>query len=79
MQIEIQKFLKPFETVAVALSGGSDSMALLDYLVSNADRFKYKVVAINVEHGIRGDESKKDSLFVKEYCEKISVSKEESL
>lgn len=59
--------------IAVALSGGCDSMALLHLLYELQSKNKFSLSAINVEHGIRGDQSKKDSLFVKEYCEKLNV------
>lgn len=61
------------ERIAVALSGGKDSMALFHYALNNADALGIQVIALNVEHGIRGKESKNDSLFVKEYCQKLGV------
>lgn len=71
----IEEFLKgtPFEnksvTVGVALSGGRDSVALL-HVLKNAG---VNVVAVNVEHGIRGENSVKDSEFVKNLCEMQGV------
>ena len=56
------------KTVAVAVSGGEDSMALLHFCVNNQSAYNIKTVALNVEHGIRGESSKKDSAFVKDYC-----------
>lgn len=73
MNIDLSRFVNKGETVAVACSGGGDSMALLHYLRSECEKYKITVVALNVEHGIRGDESKKDSLFVKDYCEKEGI------
>lgn len=55
--------------IGVALSGGRDSVALFHALL----KLNKNIVAINVEHGIRGEESVKDSLFVKELCEKCGV------
>ena len=74
MQIDIGKFLDKNQTVAVALSGGSDSMALLDYMLTNAEKYSINVIALNVEHGIRGQESINDTLFVKDYCDKRGVA-----
>ena len=73
MQVEIGKFLKPLDVVAVALSGGSDSMALLHFLSCAAEKHRFKVIALNVEHGIRGEDSEKDTEFVKDYCSKIGI------
>ena len=64
----------PFgKTVGVAVSGGSDSMALLYYMHTNAEKIGVKVVCINVEHGIRGEKSVEDSAFVKDYCNKCGI------
>ena len=73
MQVDLSIFIKPNQTVAVAVSGGSDSMALLNYMLSSAKKYHFSVVAINVEHGIRGESSKNDSNFVKDYCAKAGV------
>ncbi len=73
MKIDLSKLVKPNETVAVALSGGSDSMALLEFMQSQKTIFNFNVKALNVEHGIRGEESKSDSNFVIDYCNKNNV------
>lgn len=65
--------ISPNETVGVAVSGGQDSMALLHFLHRNAEKFHYNLIAINIEHGIRGDASVSDSEFVESYCKKIGV------
>lgn len=56
-------------TIGVAVSGGRDSVALLHMLRAAG----YQVVAINVEHGIRGEESLRDSKFVAELCASLGV------
>ena len=56
--------------VAVALSGGRDSMALLHSLLAE----NVAVKAICVEHGIRGEVSKSECKGVKEYCDGIGVT-----
>ena len=53
----------------VAVSGGMDSMALLDLYVKNGQ----DLVVINVEHGIRGKTSLRDSEFVKNYCAERNI------
>jgi len=73
MQINLGEFLHKNQTVAVALSGGSDSMALLDYMLANAEKYSINVIALNVEHGIRGQDSIDDTNFVKNYCDKNNV------
>lgn len=51
--------------MAVALSGGRDSVALFARLCELADELGIEVSAINVDHGIRGAASAADSEFVK--------------
>ena len=73
MQVDLKNFIKPNQTVAVALSGGSDSMALLHYMLNQKEKFPFNVVSINVEHGIRGENSIFDTNFVKSYCNKNNI------
>ncbi len=61
------------DTVGVALSGGKDSVALFYTLLRFSKNFPISLVAVNVDHGIRGQESVKDSQFVKRLCEKENV------
>lgn len=68
-----EETLKRGDRVAVALSGGEDSMALLHYLKANAERLGITLSAVNVEHGIRGIPSLIDTAFVKDYCEKEKI------
>ncbi len=73
MKITLDGYIKKNQTVAVALSGGSDSMALLYYMREIAEKYPFKLIAINVEHGIRGDASKKDTEFVQNVCKNLGV------
>ncbi len=62
--------LSPYKSkrICVAVSGGKDSMALLDYLRARAAEYGITLSALNCEHGIRGEESERDSAFVAAYC-----------
>ncbi|MBE7086885.1 MAG: tRNA lysidine(34) synthetase TilS [Clostridiales bacterium] len=73
MKVSLKNFNLNNKVVGVAVSGGADSMALLYYMHSNANYYGFKVIAVNVEHGIRGEESKSDTDFVKKYCEGLSI------
>ena len=61
------------DTVLVGVSGGADSMLLLDFFVKNRDKLNIKVKAAHIEHGIRGKTSVDDADFVKSYCENNKV------
>lgn len=72
MKVSFDESIKN-KTIAVAVSGGSDSMALLHYMLSISNDIPIKVVALNVEHGIRGASSIKDSEFVANYCKERGI------
>lgn len=57
-----------YKRICVALSGGKDSMCLLHYLTVHAKEFGISLSALNCDHSIRGEESERDSAFVKAYC-----------
>lgn len=53
------------DTVIVAVSGGADSVALLDYL-ARRDDLKLSLVVAHLNHSLRGSESDGDEAFVRE-------------
>lgn len=61
------------EAVAVALSGGKDSVCLMHMLIRESEKLGVTVKAVNVDHGIRGENSERDSLFVRDLCEKQGI------
>ncbi|MGN1060216.1 MAG: tRNA lysidine(34) synthetase TilS [Candidatus Coproplasma sp.] len=62
--------LSPYKNkkICVAVSGGRDSMALLHYFLVHAEECEITLSALNCDHAIRGEESERDSAFVREYC-----------
>lgn len=73
MQVNLNQFLSSNQTIGVAVSGGSDSMTLLHYMLSESKKYHFNVIAINVEHGIRGEASKNDTNFVINYCKNNKI------
>ncbi|MBR6502326.1 MAG: tRNA lysidine(34) synthetase TilS, partial [Clostridia bacterium] len=61
--------LKDVKHITVALSGGADSMALLDALLEIKSELNIeKISAAHFNHQIRGDEAMRDQDFVVNYC-----------
>lgn len=60
--------LEKGDKVLCAVSGGADSMCLLNVLLALKDELKLSVYALHVNHLIRGEEAKRDSEFVKTFC-----------
>lgn len=61
------------ERVLCAVSGGADSMCLLHWLKSHEKELGISVSAAHFEHGIRGEESLRDCLFVETYCKEHGI------
>src|SRR3989338_179936 len=68
------EMLKPNDTVLIAVSGGQDSMFLLQAMNYLKTKLKLKkLVVCNLDHGIRGKVSAEDSLFVKTRAEDLNL------
>lgn len=65
--------IKDRDTLIVALSGGMDSMCLVDAFYKLKSEVDYKLMALHVHHGIRGVEADRDLQFVKDYCKSMNV------
>lgn len=60
-------------TVIAAVSGGSDSMAMLDLLCRLQPEIGFSLRAAHVHHGLRGADADADAAFVAAECEKRRV------
>ena len=63
--------LDPEAPVLVALSGGADSVFLLHCAAQAPER--PRLVAVHVDHGLRGAESEADTQFCRALCERLCV------
>jgi len=61
--VRSQKLFAPGETVVVAVSGGADSVCLLDVL-TRLDGENLRLVVAHLNHGLRGEDSDEDERFV---------------
>ncbi len=61
------------DAVLVCCSGGMDSMVLLDLILHAAADLDLKPGVIHVDHGIRGDASSNDALFVSRHCSALGI------
>ncbi len=59
--------------ILVAISGGVDSVTLLDSMAVLSEKYNYKLQAIHYNHGLRGNESNNDEEFVKALCMEYGV------
>lgn len=64
-----QNMLQPGDRVICAVSGGADSMAMLWALNTLKEKLKIDVQAAHFNHNLRGEESDRDEVFVKNFCD----------
>ena len=65
--------LKAGDRVLCAVSGGADSMCLLHYLHTNAEKLGISVCAASFDHMLRGEASARDCEFVAEWCRERDI------
>lgn len=71
--IEEYRMLEGVHGVIAALSGGADSCALLHSLCVLQKEYGFGLCAVHIDHGIRGDEAKRDRRFCEDFCRKLGV------
>lgn len=60
--------------VLVGFSGGADSVMLLCFLLEYRKRTTdFQILAVHINHGIRGDEADRDEAFSKRFCEELEI------
>ena len=79
MQNKVLSFVRkydlvsPGDTVICAVSGGADSVALLFCLYLLKDKLGITLEAAHFNHRLRGKESDRDEVFVKDLCDRYDI------
>lgn len=60
------------QTFVLAVSGGPDSMALLNMMVSIKEKYQLTLIAAHFDHQLRPDSGQEESL-IKNYCQKYNL------
>lgn len=71
--VKAHNMLQKGDSVIVALSGGADSVVLLNVLLKLKAELDLKIYAAHVNHNLRGEESVRDEAFVRRLCESKGV------
>ena len=71
--IEEHALIAAGDVVFAGVSGGADSMCLLEVLRAYRDKTEFELRVIHVEHGIRGEASVADAEYVQRFCEARTV------
>ncbi|WJH36382.1 tRNA lysidine(34) synthetase TilS [Paenibacillus sp. CC-CFT747] len=71
--IKEEKLLKPGDSVAVAVSGGPDSVALLHILFLLSPVWQWKLLVVHVNHRFRGEESDREADYVRSLSAQLGL------
>jgi len=73
-EIKRHGMLEKRDNVLVGVSGGPDSIALLHALHVLACDEDWNVLAVHVNHQLRGEESEEDERYVREFCSRHGIA-----
>lgn len=61
------------DRIAVGVSGGADSVALLRFLAALRPQFGWDLLVCHIHHGLRGAEADRDECFVRALAEQLGL------
>ncbi len=71
--IRQQGMVEPGDTVVCAVSGGTDSIAMLFAFYLIKDTLNLRLEAAHFNHHLRGEESNRDEAFVRDFCQRYDI------
>jgi tRNA(Ile)-lysidine synthase len=71
--VERHRMIRKGDTVIVGVSGGVDSVALLRVLMALRDEYDLSIVVAHLDHGIRGEESRREAEFVRDLAQRLGL------
>lgn len=72
--MEKHKMIQAGDQVILGVSGGADSVCLLFLLLEYQKRAAFEMLAVHVDHGIRGEAALEDAAYVEELCRQQGVA-----
>ncbi|MEW9081739.1 tRNA lysidine(34) synthetase TilS [Caldanaerobacter subterraneus] len=71
--IEKYNMIEKDDKIVMGISGGPDSLCMLDVLFNLKGKFNLKLYVVHVNHMIRGEDAKKDAEFVENLCKDLDL------
>ena len=62
------KLLQEKEKVVVGVSGGPDSICLLEVLYKLQNQLEIELIVAHINHMLRGEEANEDEKYVNDFC-----------
>lgn len=71
--IDKHNMINKNEHIVIGVSGGADSISLLNFFHCIKDEYNLKLTAVHINHCMRGEESDLDYAFVNEFCKNLKI------
>lgn len=71
--VKAENMFKDVCAVSAGVSGGGDSVAMLDLLIRLREEYGFILRAVHVNHGIRGESALRDQRLVQEICDQKGI------
>jgi len=71
--IEKHNLIKNGDKIILAVSGGPDSVILVNFFAKIKDKYRLNLHLLHINHKIRKDKVKEEAVFVKKTAEKLSI------
>jgi tRNA(Ile)-lysidine synthase len=71
--IKCNNLIDKGETVIVGISGGPDSVCLVHVLKNISSQYNLNIIAVHINHMLRGEEANLDEDYAREFCRKLGV------
>ncbi len=68
-----EKLIEPNDKILVGFSGGADSVFLLSFLKKFQKKFNLSLVAVHLNHSLRGEEADEDESFCRKFCADLNI------
>lgn len=68
----LNSLLQLKDKIVIGLSGGPDSMCLLNVLIKLKDKYNLTIICAHINHNLR-EESNEEEKFVQKYCKKNNI------
>lgn len=72
--IKEHSLLEKGDRVLIAISGGADSVCMLNIFKRLAAEYDLELYAAHLNHMLRGDDAEDDECFTRDYCSKLGIS-----
>ncbi len=68
-----KKLISRNDKIVVGFSGGADSVFLLSFLKKFQKKFNLSLIAVHLNHNLRGEEADADESFCRNFCEDLNI------